>query len=290
MSPFVQKSFENNPQEEGDYIGEDGLLYCGKCNTPREALIPFSNLKGDGEKLEMKIRIRCQCRLEEQAQQEEADRERKRTERFESFQKRLRPYDLRTLDAELKDADLDHLEETQHNRYNLKLCRRVATACPEMMEKNQWLLLLGSCGTGKTLAAASIANYLNKQQVTNLVTSFPKMLGVMSSNFNADEEIINLISKVKLLVIDDLGAERSTDYAAEKVYSIVDARARAKPPTIFTTNHTMEELSNELLDMKYLRIYDRILGDCHPITFSGPSWRRQRAAKKYDEMKKFMEG
>lgn len=97
------------------------------------------------------------------------------------------------------------------------------------------------------------------------------------------------LNSVKLLIIDDLGAERSTDYALEKVYGIIDNRYRAKKPLILTTNLTLRQMQ-EATDIRYARIYDRIFEMCYPMEFSGVSWRKREAAQRYEETRKILEG
>ena len=71
-----------------------------------------------------------------------------------------------------------------------------------------------------------------------------------------------------LLVIDDLGAERGTEYAVENVFNVIDRRYRSGKHLIITTNLHISMLTNEQsLDKK--RIYDRILELCIPICVNG---------------------
>ena len=59
----------------------------------------------------------------------------------------------------------------------------------------------------------------------------------------ADEAAyIGMLNACSLLIIDDLGAERNTDYALEKVYNVIDSRVRADKPMILTTNLTFDEM------------------------------------------------
>lgn len=104
-----------------------------------------------------------------------------------------------------------------------------------------------------------------------------------------EETFTNKLNSVKLLIIDDLGAERSTDYALEKVYGIIDNRYRAKKPLILTTNLTLRQMQ-EATDIRYARIYDRIFEMCYPMEFSGVSWRKREAAQRYEETRKILEG
>ena len=92
-----------------------------------------------------------------------------------------------------------------------------------------------------------------------------------------------------LVVIDDLDVERSTEYAMETVYMVIDERYKAKKPLIVTTNLTLEELCKPK-SMDYQRIYDRILELCIPVAFKGESIRRKTANKKMRRMKEILDG
>lgn len=82
-----------------------------------------------------------------------------------------------------------------------------------------------------------------------------------------------------LLIIDDLGAERGTEYAVENVFNVIDRRYRSGKPLIITTNLHISMLTNEQsLDKK--RIYDRILELCIPIGVNGASKRTATAKEK----------
>ena len=57
---------------------------------------------------------------------------------------------------------------------------------------------------------------------------------------------------------------------------------------ILTTNLTIEEMKRDM-DIRYSRIYDRIFEICYPMQFTGPSWRKTEASRRFDEMKKLLE-
>lgn len=88
-----------------------------------------------------------------------------------------------------------------------------------------------------------------------------------------------LLAKYSLLIIDDLGAERSTEYATENVFNVIDRRYRSGKPLIVTTNLQLAELLEEE-SVARKRIYDRILEMCVPIRVSGASKRTETAKKK----------
>ena len=158
----------------------------------------------------------------------------------------------------------------------------------EMYEKRQGLLFWGTVGTGKSYTAACIANELLNQMIPVVMTSFVKILQNIQGNPDEEERIMAGLNAAKLLIIDDLGAERSTDYALEKVYNIIDSRYLSGKPLILTTNMTLKDMQ-ESEDIRYRRIYDRIFEMCFPVRFAGRSWREKAASKRFDAMKNLME-
>lgn len=79
-----------------------------------------------------------------------------------------------------------------------------------------------------------------------------------------------------LLIIDDLGVERNTEYAMEQMFHVIDCRYRSRKPMIITTNLKLEEIKNPP-DLAHARIYDRILERCAPILFDGKNFREENA-------------
>ena len=77
-------------------------------------------------------------------------------------------------------------------------------------------------------------------------------------------------------IIDDLGVERSTEYAMEQMFFVIDSRYRSRRPMIITTNLKLAELKNPP-DLAHARIYDRILERCAPILFAGKNFREENA-------------
>ena len=77
-------------------------------------------------------------------------------------------------------------------------------------------------------------------------------------------------------IIDDLGVERSTEYAMEQMFFVIDSRYRSRRPMIITTNLKLSELKNPP-DLAHARIYDRILERCAPLLFDGKNFREENA-------------
>ena len=158
----------------------------------------------------------------------------------------------------------------------------------DMLSKNIGLLLWGDVGTGKSYFAASIANVLVEKCVSVRMTNFSSIFNDLFSNSEDKNKYIDRLNKHDLLIIDDLGIERNTEYALEQVYNIIDARYKSNKPLIVTTNLTLSELKNTT-DTAHKRIYDRVLEMCVPIKFSGENFRHEKAESKMKTLAKLFE-
>ncbi len=87
-----------------------------------------------------------------------------------------------------------------------------------------------------------------------------------------------------LLILDDFGMERGTEYGLEQVYSVIDSRYRSGKPLIATTNLTLEELQHPQ-DTPHARIYDRLTSMCAPVRFTGSNFRKETAQEKLERLK-----
>ena len=131
--------------------------------------------------------------------------------------------------------------------------------------------------TGKSFFAGCIANALLDRDVPVLMTNFPTILNCLTGMFSEDKaDFIASFDEYDLLIIDDLGVERSTEYAMEQMFFVIDSRYRSRRPMIITTNLKLSELKNPP-DLAHARIYDRILERCAPILFDGKNFREENA-------------
>lgn len=151
----------------------------------------------------------------------------------------------------------------------------------EMSEKNLGLLFWGKSGNGKTFTAACIANALIESRDLHApdvkMTTFGTILNKLPAMSAQDKEYyLNGFRTCGLLILDDFGMERQTDYAREQVFNIIDGRYLAKKPLIVTTNLSLSDLKNPV-DMTEQRIFDRVLEMCVPVCFDGESLRQGRA-------------
>lgn len=139
----------------------------------------------------------------------------------------------------------------------------------EKIEGGQGLLLLGRSGTGKTHLACAIANAL-KDRYSVVFAYVPILLEKMRTTNVPLEPLLS----ADLLILDDIGSERETDWTKERLLIIVDGRLNNLKPTVFTTNYDLSDLDARV----GMRAASRILGHNLQLVLQGPDWRliRQR--------------
>ena len=251
--------------EPEDYTGEDGLLYCGKCRTAKEAYFPKETAAWLGHD---KHPTECDCQREKRLECESAEERRRHLDTVMELKRR-------------GFTDLT-MQEWTFAHDNGK-CPQMSKAhlyvehWEQMRENNYGLLLWGKVGTGKSYFAGCIANALLEKDVPVLMTNFPTILNRMTGLFGSDRaDFLASLNAYDLLILDDLGAERGTEYALEQVFAVIDARYRSRKPLIVTTNLTLDALKHPD-DLAHARIYDRILEICAPILFGGENLRVEKA-------------
>ena len=258
------------------------LTRCGICGEQTEIELEFPTFDGTGKKEKRIIACKCKCMRDEQKRLEQRLK-------FEEKQRRINDLKkLSLIDERLKDAKFSNFKKTRDNAKMVKTAMRYVDKFDELYSKNQGLLLYGDVGTGKSYIAAVIANELMERLNTVVYTSFIKLINEMKVDFDSND-FIKKINEATLLVLDDFGAERVTDYAIEKVYDIIDSRYRCGKPLIITTNIPFEQMKN-CSDVRYSRIYDRIFEMCYPVEATGLSWRKKEAASRFEAARQILEG
>ena len=275
----VLKKLEKTTNEEikaaDDYTDDDtGLLMCGQCRTKKQKKISFLG--------EERI-VGCLCRCA--AEKLEKEREEYRVkEELLNIQK-MKSAGLQ--DSTFYNYTFDRCDVSQENAVYAK---RYVEHFSEMLQTGQGLLFWGNVGTGKTFLAGCIANALLEQKIPVLMTSFPKILNALGGLYSSERnEYLASLNRYTLLVIDDMGIERESQYTIETVYTVIDERYKSKKPFIITTNIQLEILKTPQ-DLEHARIYDRIMERCMPVYFGGRNYRSELGQDNRDMTKKILTG
>ena len=114
------------------------------------------------------------------------------------------------------------------------------------------LYLHGSFGSGKTYLIAALLNELEKNKDASIeIVYFPEVLRNMKEDFSLAQDKVNYYQNVDILLIDDIGAEKVTEWGRDEILgTILQYRMNNKLTTFFTSNLTIEELENHLATTK----------------------------------------
>lgn len=264
---FEKKAEARTPIKEGDFY-IDGLLHCGTCRQPKQCRVKlFDEVRT--------VYCICKCRKDE-LEAEEREHERQ--------QQILRVRKLRHMGfPEAEMHSWTFANDDGNNSKLSKIAMNYVENFEEMKKRGKGLLFYGTVGTGKTYAAACIANALIDRGVPCLVTNFARLVNTIHGMYDGKQDYIDGLNKFDLIVIDDLAAERDTEYMNEIVQNIIDCRYRAGLPTIITTNLSAEEIKNPA-DVRKARTYSRLLEMTIPIEVVGKDRRKEKLKHDYNEL------
>ena len=221
---------------EDEYLKEDGLPYCKKCNTSRGSWF-------DG----YVFYHMCKCQQEKFASEREAEERVKRREQVEMLRQKSE------LGKFFYNCTFGNATLTENNRQVYETCKRYCEKSQDMLRGGYGMYVYGSPGVGKTHLIACMGNALAEKLHTVLFTSFIKLENELKANFgynDMQERILYETEKVDFLFLDDLGTENIKEGAntwfQSIVFDVINRRYNAKKPTICTSNYTLADLCNKI--------------------------------------------
>ena len=250
---------------ENEYLDEkDGLIHCSICHEPLQVRSVCEAINRDRI-----VRCVCKCKnpnADFRDRQKQQERERQRKNCFK--------------EAEMFDWNFKN--DDRSNEKMSDVMQNYVNDFTDHKQNKQGLLLYGEVGTGKTYHAACVANALIDKDFKVIFRTFREIeRELWDSN---KQTYMNWLNNCSLLILDDLGVERSSEYMQEIVFDVIDTRYKKGLPLMITTNLSIEEIKKpEELGRK--RIYDRILERCFPIEVSGASRRRQKVKETFFDTK-----
>lgn len=261
-----------NAPADGDYMGKDGLLYCGKCHTPKQCIVHDWLQTGE----DVIRTVSCDCTREEMLRAEEHRKAEDRRRELDKMRRAGFP------DAEMRKWCF--AADDGGSGKAMDVAHRYVDNFPRMLESGKGLLLYGSVGSGKSYIAACIANDLIDRGTPCMMTNFSRIVNQLSESFDGRQRYIDNLNRFDLLVIDDLAAERDTEYMWENVMNVIDSRYRAGLPLIVTTNLTLDDFRAPS-DIKRERVYSRLVEMCVPVKVAGKDRRGAKAAASMSELR-----
>ncbi|APC48274.1 DnaC replication protein [Virgibacillus halodenitrificans] len=234
---------------------------CGRTVQKKEMQITGGPNKGDW------IEVNAGCKCEDLKLAEEAGQRRVqlRNEKMKQF------FDYYSLmNDNLKSATLENYEPTSQE---LATAKQNITNYIQEFDGKKNLLLHGSYGTGKSHLSVAITKKVMEKKKECLFLSLPKLLTKIKETYNnkgvTEDELLAVIQRVDLLVLDDIGAEHHTEWANTKLFEILDDRSGKS--TIYTTNLNSKELRAQINE----RNFSRMMENTEIITMNGRDYRRK---------------
>jgi DNA replication protein DnaC len=138
------------------------------------------------------------------------------------------------------------------------------------LTEGRGLWLMGDVGTGKTTLAMLVSRHALEAGRTVGVYSLPRLLARIRRTYDAEAgedsylAFFDRLTSVDLLHLDDLGAEKSSDWVLEQLYAIVDERYQSQRAMVVTTNLRVDELERQIGQRTVSRLIE-ICGDPLPL-------------------------
>ena len=184
------------------------------------------------------------------------------------YEKELREKEANrmTRDKELAMASMADIDATDKKRlpvvkWLINFCKNYDRSTP-----HKGLYLHGTFGCGKTYLISAAFNELAKKRITTEIVYYPELLRDLKSDFDLFGDTIDYLENVDLLLIDDIGAEKVTEWSRDEILgTLLQHRMNNYKTTFFTSNLTIEELEQHLIissnideKVKARRIIERV--------------------------------
>ena len=151
---------------------------------------------------------------------------------------------------ELKKASLKKIYKDDANRLETVKALKIFYDDYLKNKKEKGIYLHGNFGSGKSYLIAALFNELAKKDIKSTIVYFPELLRSLKSGFGNDNEFDRRFEEIKetpILLIDDIGAEKVTEWSRDEILgNILQYRMDSNLPTFFTSNLSIEELESNL--------------------------------------------
>ena len=239
---------------------------CGKERTWRKATIMGAVIKAS-------IMCECEVALEKE--------EKMRQEAKEKQERINRVLAMSNLGERFRDASFENFKQLPGTETCLDTMKEYAEIFCRYTDSGY--CIYGRPGNGKSHLAAALVNRVIQRGYTAVFIEVPDLFARIKATYDgegSEDRIMRSLASCDLLVLDDAGAEKPTEWVREKFYQIINARYKDRKPMVITTN-TPDMAGLE--DIIGFRAYDRVLEMCAPLKNNGESYRRNIAVQRLRE-------
>lgn len=251
--------------------------FCGKELAPIGLDYLYANISPDAIKYE-----RCDCNKAQEywKRRDEQEYEIQKRKHFRNVINKL--YKQNYSERKFQNLNFENFNINSGNEIAVKVANDYTNKSKEKMQK-EGLIITGKSGIGKTHLAASIANKLIENDKIVLMGRLTMLLDMIKETFRdntkSENELIELYSNVDMIIIDDLGTEKISQWALEKLYTIIENRNENKLPIIVTTRFNKESLLDRFYQSEDEELAEAVIEKLYQFCYG-------IELKKYDENEK----
>ena len=237
-------------------IDKNDFIECEYCKNKLYRKIIEWELYGTKRTIALDYE-RCECN-DAQAYWNEYDLKKLRMleeeKKLELMQEFSRKVEKIIKNSKMSKRNLNYkFDNFETNNSNKKVFNNLKNYSEKLVNgiEKKGLILVGNNGVGKTHLACSIANKLIENGIPVIYGTLINLLAELRNSYDTDNdisemEIIKLYENVALLIIDDLGKEKPSEWGLEKLFTIINSRYENNLPVIITTNYNQNSLVQRL--------------------------------------------
>lgn len=244
------------------------LKKCGFCNkelTPIGYNYLYANISTDDIQYE-----RCNCIKAQKYWKEQDEKEYQENRRKHYREIINKIYKENYMGRKLQNQNFENFHSNLANELAVKVAKDYTNKCISKIQNNG-MIITGESGVGKTHLAAAIANRLIENDkivlMGRLTTLLDRIKETFHDNTKSENELIELYSNVDMMIIDDLGTEKISSWALEKLYTIIQNRIENNLPIIITTRFDKKGLIDRFNQCQDKQLVDAIISKMYQICY-----------------------
>ena len=239
--------------------------YCGRELNPIGLDYLYVNISPDNIEYE-----RCTCKKAQEYWKEKDKQEYEIAKRKYFREVINKIYKQNYIGMKFQNLNFENFNSNSENELAIAIAKDYVNKNITSANTNG-LIIMGESGVGKTHLAASIANKLIENDKIVLMGRLTTLLDMIKETFKdntkSENELIELYSNVDMIIVDDLGTEKISNWALEKLYTIIENRNENRLPIIITTRFDKQGLIERLSQSQDEQLVDAIISKLYQMCY-----------------------